>query len=288
MLFSLRSTAPAVAELEASFRRAVENGLTSPVDFHVEYLDLPETKGVPHAPELAGLLRKKYAGRPFDLIAVQQSEALGFVLENRDALFPRVPVVFFDIVRSEYDRLRPPADVTGALLVLEGQRTVDVALDLVPDARLAVIVGGASAFDRRNSAFAQQLVQAKAPTLEMQALVGLRLDEQLRRLAMLPERSVVIFTSYRTDVLGRSLVSREMLRLVAKTSNSPTFAASDQWLGDGIVGGDLIRYAVHAQQAAGLAVRVLKGEPITSIPPIAERTAALMFDWRELRRWGIR
>ena len=287
MLFSLRSTAPAVAELETTFRRTVESGLASPVDFHVEYLDFPEATGAPYAPELTALLRKKYAGRQFDLVAVQQSEALAFLLQNRETLFPGVPVVFLDVVRSEYERLRPPADVTGALLVLEGQRTVDVALDLVPDARLAVIVGGASAFDRRNSAFAQQLVQAKAPTLEMQALVGLRLDEQLRRLAMLPERSVVIFTSYRTDVLGRSLVSREVLRLVARASNSPTFAASDLWMGDGIVGGDLIRYAVHAQQAAGLAVRVLRGEPITSIPPIAERTAALMFDWRELKRWGI-
>jgi PAS domain S-box-containing protein len=59
------------------------------------------------------------------------------------------------------------------------------------------------------------------------------------------------------------------------------------WLGHGIVGGDLIRYSVQAQQAAGLAIRVLKGEPIASLPPIAEPATALMFDWRELRRWGI-
>ena len=76
-------------------------------------------------------------------------------------------------------------------------------------------------------------------------------------------------------------------RLVSRASNCPTFGAAEPWLGRGIVGGDLIRYSVHAQQAAGLAVRLLKGEPMASIPPIAEPTSALMFDWRELRRWGI-
>ena len=105
MLFSLRSTAPAVAELETTFRRTVESGLASPVDFHVEYLDLPETTGAPWAPELTALLRKKYAGRQFDLVAVQQSEALAFLLQNREALFPAVPVVFLDLFRAEFERL---------------------------------------------------------------------------------------------------------------------------------------------------------------------------------------
>ena len=287
MLFSLRSTAPAVAELETTFRRAVESGLASPVDFHVEYLDLPETTGAPYAPELTELLRKKYAGRQLDLVAVQQSEALAFLLHHRETLFPGVPVVFMDVVRSEFEQLRPPADVTGSFLVLEGQRTVNVAFELVPGARLVVIVSGASAYDRRNAAFALRLVKAKAPQLEVLSLVGIPLDEQLQRLAALPDDSVVIFASYRADVLGRSMVTADVLRLVARASNSPTFGASEVWLGQGIVGGDLIRYSVQAQQAAGLAIRVLKGEPIASIPPLAEPTTALMFDWRELRRWGI-
>ena len=211
MLFALRSTAPAVAELESAFRRTVEEGLASPVDFHVEYLDLPEATDAPYAPELTALLRTKYAGRQFDLVAVQQSAALAFLLQTREELFRGVPVLFFDVGRSEFERLRPPADVTGALLATERQRTIDVALDLVPGARLVVIVGGASAGDRRNAAFAQRLVEARAPQLKVLSLAGLPLDDQLRRLAVLPERSVVIFASYRADALGRSMVSADVV-----------------------------------------------------------------------------
>ena len=287
MLFSLRSTAPAVAELETTFRRTVESGLASPVDFHVEYLDLPETTGAPYAPELTALLRRKYVGQQFDLIAVQQSPALAFLLQNREALFSGVPVVFFDVGRAEFEALRPPADVTGALHVNERQRTVDIALDLVPDARRVVIVSGASVGDRRNAAFAQRLVEARAPQLKVLSLAGLSLTEQLERLSVLPDDSVAIFASYRADILGRSMVGRDVLRLVSRASKCPTFGAAEPWLGHGIVGGDLFRYSVHAQHAAGLAIRVLNGEPIASLPPIAEPTSALMFDWRELRRWDI-
>ena len=59
-------------------------------------------------------------------------------------------------------------------------------------------------------------------------------------MAELPEDSVVIFTSYRADTLGRSTVAREILQLVARASNAPTFGAADAWLGYGIVGGELL------------------------------------------------
>lgn len=287
LLFSLRATAPAVVEMEAAFRHAVAAGISSPVDFHVEYLDLPETTGVSWGPKLAELLQEKYGARRFDLVAVQGPAALAFMLLNREALVPGVPAVFFDIGRSEFERLQPPANSTGALFYSEGQSTVDVALDLVPHAKVVVIVGGASASDRDNAASVQRQVESRTPALRILPLVGLPLDEQLERLAQLPDDSVVIFAGYRADVLGRSMVGGEVVRLIARASNSPVFGAAEVWLGRGIVGGNVFRYGPQTERAADLAIRLLRGEPTASVPPAAVRSNALMFDWRELRRWGI-
>jgi PAS domain S-box-containing protein len=287
ILWSLRSTAPVVTEMEAVFRRTVEGGINSPVDFHVEYLDFPEAANVKWAPELTELLRKKYTDRPLDLVAVQRSEALNFLLQNRASLFPGVPVVCFDIGQADFERLQPPADVTAAFYVSGGQRTVDVALDLVPTASTVVIVAGSAAADRGAAAYVQRLVEARNPRLKTLSLVGIRLDDQLSRLAELPHDSVVVFASYRADARGRSMVAAEVVRLVARASSVPTFGAAEVWLGRGIVGGDLIRYGPQAQLAGELAVRLLKGEPIASVRPVDVKSSALMFDWRELRRWGI-
>ncbi len=124
-----------------------------------------------------------------------------------------------------------------------------VALDLLPETRLVAIVGGASPSDRRNAAFGRRLVAARAPGLDVLSLAGLPLDEQLQRVATLPDHSLVLFTSYRADPQGRSMVARDVLRLVARAANAPTFGAADVWLGYGIVGGDLIRY--RGARAAG-------------------------------------
>ena len=242
-LFSLRSTAAAVTSVESAFRETLANSFETPVEIHVEYLDLPDASNVPYARRLTDLLREKYAGRPIDVIVVARSEAVAYLLQNRAVLFPGVPIVFTDVSRQALGKGPLPPDTTGAFLTTEGQRTVSVALDLQPDTRRVVLLGGASPSDRGSEAFARQLVAKRAPGLEVVSLVGLPLDEQLERLANLPEKSVVIFISYRADTLGRSTIARDMLYRFARVSKAPIYGASETFLGHGIVGGDLIQYS---------------------------------------------
>ena len=287
VLFSLRSTAPAVTEIEASFRGEVEKAYGAPVDLHIEHLDLPDAAVVPYARRLVDLLREKYAGRRLDVVVVEEGQALRFLLENREALFPGVPVVFTDVTRRSIAGLSLPPDVTGVFLVLEGQRTVRVALDLHPGARRVVLVAGSSPADRAFASFSEKLVQAARPGMETLSLAGLPLDEQLRRLAQLPDDSVVVFVSYRADSLGRSMVSRDVLRLVTRASRAPVYGAVRAWLGLGIVGGDLVDFRILGERTAALTSRILRGEKPSSLAPIEQPASRLEFDARQLQRWGI-
>ncbi|MGH9366026.1 MAG: sigma 54-interacting transcriptional regulator [Thermoanaerobaculia bacterium] len=272
--------------MESAFRDMLENSLQAPVDLHVEYLDLPDSASIPYVQRLTDLLHEKYSGRAIDAVVVDRSEASKYFLQNREALFPGVPAVFTNVDRHALEGGSRPANATGVSLA-EGQRTVSVALDLQPDAQRVVLMGGASPADRGGEAYARQLVAARAPNLELLSLVGLPLEEQLRRLGSLPERSVVIFISYRADSLGRSTVARDVLRLAAKASSAPIYGASETFLGQGIVGGDLIQYAPLGARAAELTARILRGEAASSIAPVEIRSSHLMFDWRQLRRWKI-
>jgi PAS domain S-box-containing protein len=288
MLFSLRSTAPSVATSEVAFRRALEASIGAPLGVHHEYRGRPHRPDVPYGERVRDLLAAKYTRDRFDLVVTQGTEALTFLLRYRSQLFPGVPVVFSHLSPDELARLSVPEDVTGALLVLAGQRTGRVAATLLPDTRAVAIVGGGAPSDLRNAAFARSLVEkGRTPAPEVIWLAGLPLGEQLRRVASLPPASVVFFTSYRGDTTGRSMVGREVLNAIVRAANAPTVAAVDTFLGDGIVGGDLIRWDAIAEQAAALAGRILKGERAESIPPIAVSAATLTFDARELERWRI-
>ena len=287
LLFSLRSTAPAVPEIETAFRSQVEKAYGAPVDIQVEHLDVPDESAAPYTRRIVDLLCEKYAGRRIDVVVTMRLEALRLLLENREVLFPGVPVVFSDVSRASVEGMRLPPDVTGAFVRTADQRTVSVALDLHPEARRVVLVGGSSPQDKASEVFARALVEKKAPGMEVFSLGGLDLEDQLLRLSQLRRDCVVIFVSYRADSQGRSMVARDVLRLVARASGAPVYGASATWLGHGIVGGDLIHYEAYGERAALLASGILRGQDLSAVVPSEQPSSRLEFDWRELRRWGI-
>jgi formate hydrogenlyase transcriptional activator len=287
LLFAQRTTAPAVIEMEEGFRRQIEQSYDGRIDLHVEYLDIPDTADVKYLGRLVDLLREKYEERPIRVVVAVRSEALRFALQFRRQLFPGAPLVFTDTTRAALEGLALPPDVTGVFLQVGNLGTVSIALDLHPEARRVVIVCGTSSADQSNETLVRRLAEAHSPGIEVVSMRGLVLEEQLRRLSQLPRDSVVIFTGYRTDAQGRSAVPRDVLRLVVRASAVPVYGASETYLGEGIVGGDLIRFRPLAEGAARLAARILRGEDASSIPPIDQLSSQPMFDWRELRRWGI-
>ncbi len=287
LVSSLRSTNPGSALLESAFRREIDKGFGGPVDLHVEYLDLPEPSAALYTERLADLLQVKYGGRRLDVVVAVRYEALRFVLKQRNALFPGVPVVATDIDRNTFEAFQPPDDVRATLLTLNDHRTMSVAIDLHPGAHRAVLMGGSSPADVENLALARKLVEARAPGMEILSLAGIPLEEQLQRLAKLPRDSVVFFVSYRADAQGRSMVARDVLRLAAEASSAPVYGTAENWLGLGIVGGDLLDHALLGERAAALAARILRGESPASLPLVEERASRLQFDWRQIRRWGI-
>src|SRR6202035_78025 len=73
----------------------------------------------------------------------------------------------------------------------------------------------------------------------------------------------------------------------ASTANAPVFVMDDVDLRAGTVGGDLVNWNDDGRIAAEMALRVLNGEKPQDIP-IARSTNAYMFDWRALKRWGLK
>ncbi len=287
LLLPQRSTAPVLVLTEATFRRTLDSRYGAPVEIFVEYLDLALSGETAYLEQVKALLAAKYATRRFDVVVTHRLEALAFAIANRQALFFNAPLVFYDLSPSSLESLGPQPNITGVFSVFDATQAVEQSLALLPDTRHVAVVGGASAFDRAGSDLARRILQSHASQIDVLSLDAKPLDEQLARLAALPERSIVIVSSYRADTLGRSLVASETVARLARTANAPTFGYAGVWLGLGIVGGHLIQYDVMAERAAASTVRILKGESASSIPINREPSTQLVFDWRELRRWSI-
>jgi len=71
------------------------------------------------------------------------------------------------------------------------------------------------------------------------------------------------------------------------TANAPLFAPQGALFGYGVVGGSMVANDDLGRRTAEVASRILKGEPPASLRAPPQLASEPVFDWRELKRWGI-
>ena len=96
----------------------------------------------------------------------------------------------------------------------------------------------------------------------------------LERVAKLPPDSYIFFFMLLRDAGGVTVKSDEALQRLHQVANAPINAIFVHQLGMGIVGGRLLDGELLGKKAADVAIRILRGEPASSIPPILLRAAA--------------
>ena len=126
-----------------------------------------------------------------------------------------------------------------------------------------------------------------AGQLERIDLLGLTMDELLQRVSQLPESTAILFLNFSKDGAERRYVPAEAMQMVSKSANAPLYNLLDTALGYGSVGGRLTTIEAYGRETAVIVLRVLSGEKAASIEPVVMSDNPPMFDWRELKRWGM-
>jgi len=75
--------------------------------------------------------------------------------------------------------------------------------------------------------------------------------------------------------------------MVVRAANAPVFSFVDRFLNHGEVGGDLSSALGDGKIVGEMTLRLLKGEKAGNIP-IVKSAVTYTFDWRALKRWGIK
>jgi PAS domain S-box-containing protein len=89
------------------------------------------------------------------------------------------------------------------------------------------------------------------------------------------------------DAAGVTLNADEALQRLHAVAHAPINSIFDHQLGLGIVNGRLYQTEGVGKEAADVAIRILHGEPASSIPPRLFERLPARYDWRELQRWKI-
>ena len=143
-------------------------------------------------------------------------------------------------------------------------------------------------FDRNDEAIVKKSLSSYESKLEFTYLTDLTMPTLLERLKHLPSKTVVIHTSLMEDAAGAHFIdANQSLPMVVRAANAPVFVLEDVDFGSGAVGGNVLSWAATGQIAASMALKILNGERPEGIS-IVKSANVYMFDWRALRRWGLK
>ena len=231
---------------------------------------------------------RKYADRKPDVIITVGPASLRFMIESHESSFPNIPVIFCGTTEEMTDQLKPDSHFTGVWGVAQPEKTLIAALHLQPETKHVVVVGGTGAFDRSLEALTKESLRNYESQFEFTYLTNLDIPALLERLRRLPSKTIVYHTSMMEDAAGTHFIdATQAVPMIANAANAPVFVMDDVDVGEGTVGGYVVSWAADGQVAAGIAVRILGGVKPQEIPVVRNNNVYL-FDWRALRRWGLK
>jgi len=287
ILNAVESNIPAFQKTELGLSVALQSGGIGIRHQFYEHLDLRHNPGPEHRKLIVELIHRRYDRRKIDLIITIYPEALNFLLEEGQAIFPEVPVLALYLPES----FKPPETdrrIIPHMILPDLGRTLEIALKLVPRAGGVYVVGGVHPIDRWFEDRARQDFKKWEGRLEFRYLSGRPLAEILQAVSTAPAASIVYLNSFGTDVTGKALTTVEVGHQLARVTAAPVFGSLGTLLGNGIVGGSLISFENVGIKAGEMAVDILRGSRLEADIPAVMKVAQLnMFDWRQLRRWGL-
>jgi signal transduction histidine kinase len=287
LLFDERVELPGMSRLDAEFVRTLQANSADPVEVYREPMDLSRFGSDTYKSSLRDFLRTKYADKKIDVVVAVMAPASEFLSRYGKLIFPGTPIVFCGLDRKQLGNRPLPPNWYGVLVKREFAPTLDIVLRIHPKIKEIVVVSGTSEFDDTILAVAQNEFRAYESRLAFTYLSDLPFQSLLPILSRLPSDNIVFFTTLFQDGVGKSFIPHEALERISTAASVPVYgSADDQYLGRGIVGGRLYSYASHGADTAKLVLRVLSG----GVPSeaVSELTSTkIMFDWRQMQRWGI-
>jgi signal transduction histidine kinase len=286
LLFDERVELPASSVLDKELANTLRANSPEPVEIYREAMDLSRFGTESYKEGLRDFLRTKYADKKIDVAVAIMAPAFDFLLTYGDLIFPDTPIVFCGLDRMQLGVRRLPSNVYGALVRREFGPTVELALRVHPDTKRFVVVAGTSEFDKRLLAQARDQFLSYQNRVSFSYLSELPLEQLLARVSQLSPGDIVLFLTLFRDGAGQPFVPHEAVERISSAASVPVYGSFDHYLDNGITGGSLYSLTAYGSDSANMILRLLTGAPPSQ--HLSENfDNKIIFDWRQMMRWGI-
>ncbi len=281
ILYSFSQNIPAQGKISAGLAKVIASKKLQNGTFHPEYLDINPPRTLGQRAHLRELLLDKYAGMTFGLIITVFDPARDFLgREGRD-LSPGTPAVALFGQEGAAVEGRETFEVP---LRFEVKGTLERGLALFPGTRHVLFVGGNAESNLRVEAQARREFAPWAGRIGFDYTSARSVKDVVAQSATLPPDTLVIFGIVTSDVTGERFVPTDVVRALARQSSAPVFTILSSFLGEGVVGGEMVDPETAGVLLGQAVMEIQLGRPLPRLSPGA--CVKPMYDWEQLTRWG--
>ncbi|SDR64286.1 His Kinase A (phospho-acceptor) domain-containing protein [Rhizobiales bacterium GAS113] len=287
LLHSFGSEFAPFSDLPGTLREELVRQWPGPLDLFEASLDMALFSDVDAQSPFADYLSALFAQRRVDLVVPIGGPAVSFIQRYRERLFPTTPMLFSGLEERRLQDTVLTANDAAVGLKVEQSSLIENILAVLPETNNVVVVVGDSPIEKFWLGEMRREFRPFTNRVTFTYFNKLSFEDILKKAASLPPRSAILLAIWHTDAAGVSRGSKGALSSLRSVANAPIFGVYDSSLGDGIVGGRLIPVSDLSRNAAGVAVRILRGETPGDIKAEPLGAGAPIYDWRELQRWNI-
>ena len=266
--------------------RTVLNNSNYKVDLQIEYMDAKKFHYDTLKENHFALFKEKFVGESFDIVVISDNDALNFVNQYREELFPGVPVVFCginDLMEADLGT----GNMTGVVEVYDLVATLNVAKKLHPKRDRVIILIDNSTAGVTIRRQAEKILEQTDTDLKVEFWIQLSLEEAQQRVSHLPDDTFLFIAPYYQTIHGRFYTSEEVSEAIYRHSTVPIYTAWEFMIGYGAVGGRVLSGVEHGKMAGEMALQILQGKKADDIPILREPSGIYLFDYKVMDKLGI-
>lgn len=270
--------------------RAVEDVLSGKgIELHVEYMDTKRQYGEDYKRLLSQVLSIKHRNHPHDLVIVSDDNAFTFIKESGKDIFGDTPVVFCGVNNLNKQDFEGLSGFTGIRGITDFEHNITLIRHLHPDLeRILVITDNTTTGEIVRNHFIASFNDSPAgKDVEIRLIHNVTMEELGEKLQAANERSVVLIVNFFRDRKGKFVNHEDITKFICEHSAAPVYGIAKSHLGHGIIGGYLTDGYQQGADAAGKALEILSGTPVSRIPVQWTAPQKLHFDYRQLKKHHI-
>src|SRR5450631_3893413 len=205
LLLPFEASRPGSVAISRGIEEGVKASFAGAVDISTENVGPvpPEPENYPA--KIDDWIAYKYGRVKFDAIVAVTFPPSLLAKSLRDRYWPEATLL---LVLIDEERWANPGAIPHSarvLLALDNKEAVHSALQMLPNTRRVVLLGGASQRDKRTNGEIVKSIRELKPDLEIVEATGISVEEAKARISSLPDRTIIVMGSFLFEPNGQRL-----------------------------------------------------------------------------------